>query len=195
MPTGNLLAATLMIVQNPLPYAERLDARATEDIAGIVIHCTETPDLASAREVGEQIVYSGSQTGNSGHFYIDVDGGIEQYVPLERAAHHVAGQNRHTIGIELVNRGRWPDWFHSDSQQPDSPYSPAQIQALIELLQHLEQTLPSLQWIAGHQDLDTRQVAASDNPDIMVPRKIDPGPMFPWEQVLTAVRLEKKPGG
>lgn len=185
------LAAALMIHPQPLPYAERLDSRPLDQINGIVIHCTETPGLATAREFGEQIVYTGSQTGNSGHFYIDLDGRIEQYVPLERVAHHVADMNDGTIGIELVNAGRWPDWLHSGSQLPDTPYPDAQIEALLELLQALEQQLPSLEWIAGHQDLDTRTVPASDNPDIQVPRKVDPGPMFPWGRVMAVSGLER----
>ncbi len=181
-----------MISQNPLPYIEQLDQRELEAITGVVIHCTETPDMATARDFGEKIIYSGSQTGNSGHFYINLDGSIEQYVPLTHVAHHVAGHNRNSIGIELVNRGRWPDWLHSQSQQPDTAYPPEQILALIGLLQHLQESLPHLEWIAGHQDMDTRQIEASDNASVMILRKIDPGPMFPWEQVLNSIQLEKK---
>lgn len=181
-----------MISQNPLPYIEQLDQRELDEITGIVIHCTETPDLATARDFGEKILYDGSQTGNSGHFYIDLDGSIEQYVPLTHIAHHVSGHNRPSIGVELVNRGRWPDWLHSQSQQPETPYTPEQIQALIGLLQHLEQSLSGLEWIAGHQDLDTRKIGASDDSSIMISRKIDPGPQFPWEQVMTSNRLERR---
>lgn len=192
--SAGLLTAVLMIHQQPLPYADRLDSRPLDQITGVVIHCTETPDLATAREFGERIVHTGSQTGNSGHFYIDLDGRIEQYVPLEQVAHHVAGMNSGTIGIELVNTGRWPDWLHSESQLPDTPYPDVQIQALLELLEQLEQQLPSLEWIAGHQDLDTRRVPASDNPEILVPRKVDPGPMFPWGRVLSVSGLERRGG-
>ncbi len=188
---ATLLAGALMITQHPLPYAERLEIRVLESIQGVVIHCTETPDIETAREFGERIVYSGSQTGNSGHFYIDLDGRIEQYVPLIRVAHHVSGYNQNTIGIELVNRGRWPEWMHSEHQQPQDVYPEAQITALISLLQQLEQTLPELNWITGHQDLDTRLVTASNDPGLSVARKIDPGPLFPWEKVLMASRLAR----
>lgn len=181
-----------MISQNPLPYVEQLDQRELETITGVVIHCTETPDLSTARDFGEKIIYSGSQTGNSGHFYIDLDGSIEQYAPLNRIAHHVADHNLSTIGIELVNQGRWPDWLHSQSQQPNMPYPPEQILALTNLLQHLQEALPQLEWIAGHQDMDTRQIEASDNASIMILRKIDPGPMFPWEHVIEGTQLERK---
>lgn len=182
---------TVPIHSHLLPYAERLDARGLDDITGIVIHCTETPDLASARKYGEHIHYAQSQTGNSGHFYIDVDGRIEQYVPLQRIAHHVSGHNKNSIGIELVNPGRYPNWLHSQSQQLTNPYPSAQVDALVMLLQQLQQQLPALQWIAGHEDLDQRLVIASDNPNIEVRRKMDPGPLFPWQQILQNSVLER----
>jgi N-acetylmuramoyl-L-alanine amidase len=182
---------SIPIHSNLLAYSERLQARELTDIAGIVMHCTETPDLASAREYGEIIHYQQTQTGNSGHFYIDVDGRIEQYVPLQRIAHHVSGHNKNTIGIELVNRGRYPHWLHSQSQQMTSPYPAQQINALIMLLQQLQQQLPALSWIAGHEDLDQRLVNASNNPKLRVRRKLDPGPMFPWQQIMQNSKLER----
>ena len=60
-----------------LPYAELLAARAPDAIDTVVIHCTELPDLATAREYGERVLYE-SGTGNSGHYYIDRDGRIEE---------------------------------------------------------------------------------------------------------------------
>ena len=71
----------------------------------MVIHATELPDMETAREYGERIHHDESRTGNSGHFYIDRDGRIEQWVPLDRVAHHVRGHNRDSVGIELVNGG------------------------------------------------------------------------------------------
>ena len=175
-----------------LPYEQRLDTRDLADIRRVVIHCTETPDLASARSLGEKIHY-GAGTGNSGHFYIDRDGRIIRYVPIERVAHHVAGHNRDSIGIELVNRGRFPHWFDSRHQAMTEPYPDAQIAALIALLNHLQGELPALTEIAGHEDLDTRKVPATDDPTIEVPRKRDPGPLFPWPQVLEATGLRRVP--
>lgn len=189
------LAATwlmnLTIHQHWLPYAERLQSRALADITGIVVHCTETPDLAMARAFGERLHYPETQTGNSGHFYIDVDGRIEQYVPLQRVAHHVSGHNSNSVGIELVNHGRYPDWLHSQSQQMHQPYPPEQIAALLALLQHLQLQLPALSWIAGHEDLDQRLVNADDDSKINVRRKMDPGPLFPWQQIVQSSPLER----
>lgn len=181
----------LPIHVHPLPYATRLDARPLEGVDLVVVHCTELPDLATAREYGERVLYPGSGTGNSGHFYIDRDGSIHQYVPLDRIAHHVRGYNARSVGIELVNRGRWPHWLHARHQAMDEPYPPAQVKALIALVRALPATLPALHLIAGHEDLDTEQVPAEDDPSTRVFRKRDPGPLFPWQDVLPAVALQR----
>lgn len=177
----------------PLPYQDRLAARAPEQVDLVVIHCTELPDLAMARDYGERVLYA-SGSGNSGHVYIDRDGRIVQYVALDRVAHHVSGYNPRSIGIELVNRGRYPHWLDSRHQAMDEPYPDAQIAALIDLLQHLCDTLPGLQHIAGHEWLDTREEVASDDPERRVPRKRDPGPLFPWPRVLAATPLRELRG-
>ena len=71
----------------PLPYQRSLAARPLSSIDLLVIHCTELPDLAMAREYGERVLYpkkypnknpdnetgTHSGTGNSGHFYVDRD--------------------------------------------------------------------------------------------------------------------------
>ena len=175
----------------PLPYEERLAARSLQQIDLVVIHCTELPDLAMARDYGERVQHAESQTGNSGHFYIDRDGSVSMFVRPERIAHHTRGYNPRSVGIALVNTGSYPDWFDSRHQAMDEPYTEAQVVALIALLDRLRAELPNLQWIAGHEDLDTAQVPASDDPAIMVARKRDPGPLFPWHRVLDAVPLQR----
>jgi N-acetylmuramoyl-L-alanine amidase len=174
-----------------LPYVARLQPRPPADVTLVVIHCTELPDLATAREYGERVLYPESGTGNSGHFYIDRNGGVQRWVPEDRIAHHVRGHNPHSIGIELVNRGRWPHWLDAAHQAMDEPYPDAQVEALIALLAHLRTTLPNLREIAGHEDLDRDQVPATDDPAVLVPRKRDPGPRFPWDRVLAAVPLRR----
>jgi N-acetylmuramoyl-L-alanine amidase len=174
-----------------LPYADRLQRREPGDIDLAVIHCTELPDLAAARAYAERVLYPESGTGNSGHWYIDRDGGTWQYVPHERIAHHVRGHNPRSVGIELVNSGRWPDWLDSRRQAMREHYPDAQVEALLRLLQRLREELPGLRLVAGHEDLDADEVAASDDPSLHVRRKLDPGPMFPWDRILPACGLQR----
>lgn len=175
----------------PLPYVQRLDLRPLSAIDLVVIHCTELPDLALARQYGERECHA-SGTGNCGHYYIDRDGSIHRFVPEERVAHHTRGYNPRSIGIELVNTGRYPDWFDSRRQAMTEPYTQAQITALVALLKTLAADIPTLVRIAGHEDLDRDEVQASDEPTLRVRRKLDPGPLFPWPRVLEATRLQRE---
>lgn len=180
----------LAVHDQPLPYVAKLPERPASAVTLAVIHCTELPDLATAREYGEKALYD-SGAGNSGHYYIDRDGAVYRYVPGTRVANHVRGWNAQSIGIELVNRGRYPDWFDSRRQTMTEPYTAAQIAALRALLTQLHHDYPNLREIAGHEDLDTARVAASDDPALTVPRKLDPGPLFPWDEVLAGSGLAR----
>ncbi|HPF73487.1 MAG: N-acetylmuramoyl-L-alanine amidase [Rhodanobacteraceae bacterium] len=174
----------------PLAYESRLDERPRSAIDLVVIHCTELPDLAMAREYGERELYE-SGTGNSGHFYIDRDGSVHRFVSIDRVANHTRGYNPRSIGIELVNIGRYPNWYDSRYQAMSEAYSEAQIVALEALLQRLRNEVPTLTLIAGHEDLDTNRVEASDDPSAEVSRKMDPGPLFPWGRVLESTSLTR----
>lgn len=176
---------------DPLPYEARLDARPLSQVDLVIIHCTEVPDLRMARTFGEKVLYEGSGTGNSGHFYIDRDGSLHRYVSVDRVANHTRGYNPRSIGIELVNTGRYPRWYDSDHQAMDEPYTAAQVETLVALLRRLTAEHPSLRWIAGHEDLDAAMVEASDDPSKQVRRKRDPGPLFPWQDVLARVPLQR----
>ena len=182
---------SLPVHESPLPYEARLDARPRAQVDLVVIHCTELPDLATAREYGERVLYPDSATGNSGHYYIDRDGTVHVFVRPGRVAHHTRGYNPRSVGIELVNTGRYPRWLDAAHQAMDEPYTEAQVEALVALLQALRRELPSLRFIAGHEDLDTTEVPAEDDPTQRVRRKRDPGPLFPWARVLGAVGLER----
>ena len=174
----------------PLPYEARLPQRPDAQVDLVVIHCTELPDMAMAREYGERVLYD-SGAGNSGHYYIDRDGDTHLFVHPGRVAHHCRGYNERSIGIELVNTGRYPDWFDSRHQAMTEPYPDAQVAALCGLLVSLRRSLTGLRWIAGHEELDTAMVAASDDRALQVARKRDPGPLFPWATVLAACGLER----
>ena len=181
----------LAVIQHLLPYNTLLEQRRLPELDLVVIHCTELPGLELAREYGERIVHKATGTGNSGHFYIDRDGSIHQWVELERVAHHVRDMNTRSVGIELVNSGRYPDWFKSDRQMMTEPYPDAQIEALGALLTKLELIIPSLAWIAGHEELDVELVPAADDPGKMIRRKVDPGPLFPWDSIAASVNWSR----
>jgi N-acetylmuramoyl-L-alanine amidase len=185
------LPPTPPVLIDPLPYELQLEARPLSQIDLVVIHCTEVPTLELSREFGERVLYAGSGTGNSGHYYIDRDGSVVLYVRPERIANHVRGYNPRSIGIELVNTGRYPHWRDSKHQTMDEPYPDEQIEALIGLLQQLQSQLPALRYIAGHEDLDTEQETAVDDPTVLVPRKRDPGPLFPWPRVMESIKLTR----
>lgn len=185
------MVAVPEILDHPLDYATRLQTRALDSIDLVVMHCTELPDLETARQFGERVQDAEQQTGFSGHFYLDRDGSVHAYVPIDRIAHHTRGCNARSVGIELVNLGRFPDWFDSRSQEMTEPYPAPQIASLLALLGALRVKLPALRWIAGHEDLDRGCVAASDAPGREVFRKRDPGPRFPWHEVLEHSGLER----
>ncbi|GLQ97207.1 N-acetylmuramoyl-L-alanine amidase [Dyella mobilis] len=180
----------LTIHDQPLPYVTKLPERPVDAVTLVVIHCTELPDLATTREYGEKVLYD-SGTGNSGHYYIDRDGSVYRYVPGTRVAHHVRGYNPQSIGIELVNEGRYPLWFDSRRQTMTQPYTAKQMASLRTLLAQLRMEFPHLHQIAGHEDLDTALVPASDDPTGEVRRKLDPGPMFPWAEVMAGSGLKR----
>ena len=180
----------LVIHQANLPYTGQLDSRKTDAIDLVVIHCTELPDLATAREFGTRIHYPDSGTGHSGHYYIDRDGRIEEWVPPGRIAHHVRGYNQRSLGIELVNLGRYPHWLDSTAQVMTEAYPEDQVGKLVQLLSFLCTSNPGLQWIAGHEQLDREKVPATDDPNLQVRRKCDPGPLFPWDTVFRSTPLK-----
>jgi N-acetylmuramoyl-L-alanine amidase len=70
-------------------------------------------------------------------------------------------------------------------------YTAAQISALRALLAQLRNDFPNLHQIAGHEDLDTAMIPASDEPSREIHRKLDPGPLFPWREVLMGSGLQR----
>lgn len=129
----------------------------------IVLHYTEQQSVQQSLET---LRSSNSGGPVSAHYLVGSDGHLYQLVADERRAWQ-AGQGRWgtitdlnsaSIGIELDNDG------HSAFAQP-------QIDALLRLLTDLTTRwrIPPTQ-IIGHEDLAPG-------------RKVDPGPLFPWQQL------------
>lgn len=171
-----------------LPYNHKLQLRDISEIEMIVVHCTELPDIETARVYGEKIHYQ-SGTGNSGHYYVSKSGKIYQWVEDDRIAHHVKDHNRKSIGIELDNLGRYPNWHQTNHQIMHDKYTDVQIEALVKLIHTLQRKMPKLKYITGHEDLDTRLIASENDPEIFIRRKMDPGKMFPWDKIMNNINL------
>ncbi len=99
------------------------------------------------------------------------------------------GMGGYETAIHLT--GRYPHWWDSRQQQMDEPYTDAQIAALSALLEQLRTAFPNLRQIAGHEDLDTALMPASDDASLEIRRKLDPGPRFPWAAIVPACGLQR----
>ena len=140
------------------------------------------------------------------HFVVETDGTISQLVPTNRRANHAGkssfngreGCNDFSIGIEIVNPGRmsrksetqavtwWGEEFACGLlgiQEVETPqhgrglwaaYPEAQIRAVIDLLTCLFQGVPTLTDITTHWYIGPG-------------RKVDVNPLFPLDQVRSAV--------
>lgn len=99
------------IVAGDLPWSGSLPQRELAEITAVVLHATETPDLAAARQIAMQSVGQNG-VGLCGHLYIDRDGTCVRFVALNRIANHVCGHNRRTIGArEAAALYGWEDWL------------------------------------------------------------------------------------
>jgi N-acetylmuramoyl-L-alanine amidase len=107
------------------------------------------------------------------HHMINRDGRLRASVPEHQLAHHVFRYSARSISIELVNDGDGKD-----------PFPEAQLSALVALLQPmLRRHGLTASAIVRHSDLDKAVMPCAPTR----PRKVDPGPAFPYEQVLSRV--------
>lgn len=148
----------------------------------------------------------------SAHFVVGRAGEVWQLVPLDRAAWHAGqsrwfykgspriGVNRFSIGIEFANCGPmvrsadgsfWYEQGRSEQRYRGSgiperreymatdaywePYTPAQIDAGVDLLAHIRAECAA-RWA---QEIE---VVGHDTIAVPFGRKMDPGPLFPWER-------------
>lgn len=151
----------MKIIQRPSPNYNQRAPGSTIDL--IVVHYT---DMLSAEDALHRLCDPQSEV--SAHYLISKSGEIYQMVNDEHRAWHAGvsswqGEtdvNSRSIGIELDYPG------HTNGLVP---YPEAQINALLTLCKHLQETynIHKTQ-IIGHED-------------VAPGRKVDPGPFFPWD--------------
>lgn len=151
------------IIQAPSPnFNDRADGK---NICHLILHYTDLPSGADAvawmRNPERKV---------SSHYMVDLDGSTTQLVDEDKRAWH-AGQsfwegetdiNSTSIGIEIQNTGHSLGYV---------PFPDIQIDAVMDLC---------LGIIARH-NIQPRHVLAHS--DIAPARKIDPGHLFPWQQL------------
>ena len=150
---------------------EHPSANHSSRVQYVVVHYTST-----GVERSLQLLTQGSV---SSHYLIDATPAtVYQLVDEDRRAWHAGDSqwrgrtwlNASSIGIELVNEG----YREGADGRQWQPYSEAQISALIALLKDIVQRhhLP-IDSIIGHSDIAPQ-------------RKVDPGPLFPWQRLAEA---------
>lgn len=128
-------------------------------IAGIVVHCSATPegrDVAAATIRTWHLAKGWADIGY--HFVIRLDGTIEAGRPLAKAGAHVEGHNARTIGICYVGGV-------DTAGKPKDTRTAAQKTALLTLLATLRRRFPTAS-IKGHRDY---------SPDRNGNGRVDPG--------------------
>lgn len=155
------------------PAIDRSYSAASQDsrVRYVILHYTHGDLARSFRTLTEGRV--------SSHYLIsDGPGAIYQLVDENRRAWHAgdsawnkdAQLNFSSIGIELVNGG----YIDTPEGRLWHPYSEEQITLLIGLLRQI---------VARHQIAPEHILGHSD---IAPGRKVDPGPLFPWERLAQA---------
>lgn len=118
----------------------------------IVIHCADTyarMDIG-VKEIREWHLARGFNDIGY-HYVVRRDGTIEAGRPLEKPGAHAAGYNSQSIGICYIG-GK------GDNDKPEDNRTPAQKQALHDLVNSLKQQFPQAK-IVGHRDLPDVQKA------------------------------------
>ena len=127
----------------------------------------------------QRAMHTLTQGGVSSHYLInDTPATIYRLVDEDRRAWHAGDSswqgrtwlNASSIGIEIVH----PGYRDTSTGRHWYPWNPQQIEALVLLLQDILQ----------RHDLPPERVLGHS--DVAPQRKVDPGPLFPWQQLAEA---------
>lgn len=157
---GRTLCARVVDLPSP-NFGERRPAGAK--VKFVVLHYTQTETLAQALDILRDPAREVSS-----HYVVDRDGDVYRLVAEDKRAWHAGvgswrGEddvNSVSIGIEIVNDG------------PPEPYPEKQMRAVVALCRDLAARYPGVEFV-GHSD-------------VAPARKVDPGPLFPWERLAEA---------
>jgi len=177
-----LLVSMLLFIMPELSDA-KISGKSRTEVNRIIIHAIGGPSCKNGT-----VVYS-SADGDAKrwieffnqhrvlgiHYVIDKTGQAQAGVPENQIANHAKENNADSIGIELVNRGDGKD-----------PYPDMQLGMLVAALRSITK-----RWgidksaIVAHSAVDKRSFHCGG---LEIKTKQDPGPAFPWDRVLKAVR-------
>jgi N-acetyl-anhydromuramyl-L-alanine amidase AmpD len=103
----------------------------------IILHHTAGGSLSGAEVTlrGRKLAY---------HYMIDKDGVIYEYVTPNNHASHAYRNNSGTVGVAFVGGGKF------------GPCNPLQLQAIIDICNHIQAEYPSIKEITGHKHVDPR---------------------------------------
>ena len=114
------------------------------------------------------------------HYVVDRDGRVRASTEEMRVANHALNNSATSVGIELVHDG--------DGREP---FGRPQIAALIDLLRQIKDRHGvAIENIKGHMDVDTRTFQCAGR---SYKTKLDPGPNFPWIEVLAELSAPPLP--
>lgn len=152
------------LIPSPNSWWEGDSPAKIEPISAIILHHTSEPDDESCIALFQK-----PESFVSAHFLVGRDGRLYQFVSLEHRAWHAGvsvlngrrALNKTSIGIEISGDGNV------------EPFTRAQVETVVRLVGVLTALFDiKAPWISGHQ-----QIA----PD----RKVDPGELFPWNEVVS----------
>lgn len=172
-----MLAATLL----PESAQARRNGAKRAQIDMVVLHSTGGPTCDASNRViwvpgGEldaNMRFIEAHPVLGIHYMIGRDGALRRSIPEDQVGHHVFFYSERSIAIELVNDGDGRDSFPAP-----------QIDALVALLQDITKRRGIARaGVKRHSDLDQGVLPCDRNQR----RKVDPGPLFPFEAVLDRV--------